>query len=404
MSAAAGGEKLVYLCFHAQGIEAVRMTMRSFLESMRDLLGAGRRFAGLQPHLDASLLWLCRAQDAAGDGGVARMYHLRTGWGPSYPETTGYIIPTFLHYARLSGRLEFRERALRMAEWECEVQMPEGAVQGGTVDQPPTPAIFNTGQVLFGWCAAHAESGDPRFLDSARRAADYLCSQQDGDGMWRRNLSRYCSARTDTYAYNVRTAWALLVAHEATGEQRYREAAARNVEAVVDLARPNGWLEKNCLTDPDAPLLHTIAYTQQGLLEAGLRLALPRAMETALSGSLALRRTLEEEGHLAGRYDREWRPAVRWRCLTGEAQTAIVWSRLAEWTGDRGWRVAAQRLVEQVCRTQRLRGDPDLAGGVKGSFPVFGRYGQYEYLNWAAKFLADALMRQLGYRAAGTAG
>ena len=32
----------------------------------------------------------------------------------------------------------------------------------------------------------------------------------------------------------------------------------------------------------------------------------------------------------------------------------------------------------------------DIAGGVKGSFPVSGGYGPYEYLNWAAKFFVDA--------------
>ena len=53
-------------------------------------------------HVRAAVQWLCRAQDVSGDGGVARSYSLvynpffkRRGWTPSYPETTGYIIPTF---------------------------------------------------------------------------------------------------------------------------------------------------------------------------------------------------------------------------------------------------------------------------------------------------------------------
>src|SRR5687767_10751398 len=51
--------------------------------------------------LRAAIDWICRAHDASGDGGVARSYSLayhpffrRRGWMPSYPETTGYIIPT----------------------------------------------------------------------------------------------------------------------------------------------------------------------------------------------------------------------------------------------------------------------------------------------------------------------
>ena len=36
-----------------------------------------------------------------------------------------------------------------------------------------------------------------------------------------------------------------------------------------------------------------------------------------------------------------------------------------------------------------------MTGGVKGSFPVDGGYGTYEYLNWAAKFTIDANVKEL---------
>ena len=88
--------------------------------------------------LDAAMAWICRAQDASGDGGVARSYSIvyhpyfrRKGWIPSYPETTGYIIPTFLHYARTFGNTEAHDRAVRMADWETSIQLSSGAVRSG---------------------------------------------------------------------------------------------------------------------------------------------------------------------------------------------------------------------------------------------------------------------------------
>ena len=75
---------------------AVRSTMR--LEE--------RAPTGVDPGCEVAaqeaLEWLCRAQDhsASTDGGVARSYSLLTGWASSYPETTGYIIPTFLERAK----------------------------------------------------------------------------------------------------------------------------------------------------------------------------------------------------------------------------------------------------------------------------------------------------------------
>jgi hypothetical protein len=87
---------------------------------------------------------------------------------------------------------------------------------------------------------------------------------------------------------------------------------------------------------------------------------------------------------------------VQWSCLTGDAQTAIVWFRLAEITGDKAFGAAALRMVDYLCSTQNLTsGDPGIRGGIAGSRPIWQEYGKYEFLNWAAKFFADALMLRL---------
>ena len=59
-------------------------------------------------------------QDATPDDGVSRSYvlrhmrsHERSGWLASYPETTGYIIPTFFAYAALTGKSTDTVRQVR---------------------------------------------------------------------------------------------------------------------------------------------------------------------------------------------------------------------------------------------------------------------------------------------------
>ena len=69
-------------------------------------------------HLAATMEWLCRAQDVTGCGGVSTGWSLREGWLQPYPETTGYIIRTFLNVAAATGNDAFLERALRMGAWE----------------------------------------------------------------------------------------------------------------------------------------------------------------------------------------------------------------------------------------------------------------------------------------------
>src|SRR5262245_30681160 len=112
------------------------------------------RATDLTQHLDAVYQWICTAQDATPDGGVSGCYNLLRGWAGAYPETTGYIVPTFLHYSHATGCTDARSRALRMADWEVDVQLSSGAVRSGMLGTKTGPAIFNTGQVLFGWISA----------------------------------------------------------------------------------------------------------------------------------------------------------------------------------------------------------------------------------------------------------
>jgi hypothetical protein len=37
-------------------------------------------------------------------------------------------------------------------------------------------------------------------------------------------------------------------------------------------------------------------------------------------------------------------------------------------------------------------GPQGIAGGVSGSYPVWGRYQPFRYISWGCKFLADALL------------
>jgi hypothetical protein len=377
----------------------MRTSLSFFRARLADLVRVRQPARVSAVHLAATMEWLCRAHDAAAGGGVARSYslcvrlaHGRRGWLAAYPETTGYIIPTFLDYAALDGREEFRRRAIRMAEWEIEVQMESGAVQAGDVSFPPSPAVFNTGQVLFGWCRAFTETGDSCFQKAALRAADFMLDMQDPDGAWRRGGSQR-TRQQGVHAYDARSAWGLLEVHRITGDARYRDAAVRNLDFVLTCQAPNGWFANACLSDNERPLLHTVAYTMEGLLEGGARLGVARYVEGAGRAASALVARLRPDGSLAGRFDREWRPMARWSCLTGEAQTAVVCLRLFQLTGDSSYREAAQQLITHLKTTHDLRArDPGVRGGMKGSHPIWGPYHSYEYPNWAAKFFADALL------------
>ena len=131
-----------------------------------------------ETHLREAAAWLSRAQDDGADDGVAYGTPFGKSFLPSYPETTGYIIPTFLRLAQVWNDPGLRDRAARMGDWEIAIQMPCGAVMGGMATDAPSPAVFNTGQVLQGWAALATETGDPRYVAAGRRAAEWLVGIQ----------------------------------------------------------------------------------------------------------------------------------------------------------------------------------------------------------------------------------
>ncbi len=357
----------------------------------------------IQVHMKKALDWLCVAQDSTPDGGVSRSYHLAklpyfnfTGWAPSYAETTGYIIPTFINAASVLDKPELEERAITMADWESSVQMSSGAVCAGLDLDPATskPAIFNTGQVLFGWIKAYQLSGNQSYLQSAIQAGDFLLASLDDDSNWTQNISPCASGGGRNYrAYNVRSAWALCLLGKLTGEKKYIAAAVRNAELIVSTSKQNGWLPNCCLDEPETPLIHTIAYAARGILEIGLLEEREDLIAAARAMADGVLENLQADGFLAGRLDQDWKPTVQWSCLTGTAQMGIVWGKLASYYGSEKHLDAMKKAISYVSSKQvTMSGDTKLEGGVPGSYPVSGAYGEYQLLNWAAKFFVDLLI------------
>lgn len=347
----------------------------------------------------AAVDWLLLAQAATPDDGVSLGWFPcaadAAGWKPSYPETTGYIITSLLAYARIFSNARARDAALAMARWEAVVQMPSGAVQGGPVcpAEKQTPAAFNTGMVLDGWCSVYEETHDAGILAAARRAADFLAEDLNNDGYFRTNGAFVRAGEIKTYTSLC--AWALYRFATLCGERRYALIAIRAVEAALRQQRPNGWFAHNCLVRSDAPLTHTIGYTLQSVVEVGALAGRDDFVASAQRSIDHLLPRIEDDGYLPGRFYDDWQPASFSSCLTGSAQIAIVCYRLAELTGMNQCREAANRLLDYLKALQAIASPViEVNGALPGSFPIFGDYMRGGYPNWATKYLLDALLMQ----------
>jgi hypothetical protein len=360
-------------------------------ELKADMQGLSAHDPGPEAVIASCTQWLCEAQDksASNDGGVARDFCLMKGWSTSYPETTGYIIPTMIAMAHRNGDAALHERARRMLDWCVAIQFAEGGFQGGKIDaMPRVPVTFNTGQILIGLAAGAAEYRDPRYLDAMHRAASWLRDSLDDDGCWRRFPTPF--AKPGEKAYETHVSWGLFEAERVAPGHGYGAAGLRQVEWALTKQEPNGWFASNCLTDPEHPLTHTIGYVLRGVLEGHLLSGRADLLQAAIRTGTGLLGAIGPGGYMAGRLDRNFAPAANYACVTGSAQIAHCFFLLYRLTGDGRYLAAGQKLTAFVRRTVRLEGRDGRVGGVKGSFPVDGAYGQWQYLNWAAKFCIDA--------------
>jgi hypothetical protein len=274
-----------------------------------------------------------------------------------------------------------------MVDWLVQIQLEGGAFQAGVIGiSPVVPTHFNTGQILIGLAAAVSEWGEA-YRPAMRAAARWLVDTQDPDGAWRKHSTPLVSPGDKTYDTHV--AWGLLEAARVDPGQGYETAALRNLRWALTQQRPNGWFDNCCLDQHRLPLTHTIGYALRGLVE-GYRYAEDPAILHAIRRTCdGLLPAVRSDGFLSGRLDRDWRGAVSWACLTGSVQIATCWFLIAGALGDARLPAAASRLLGYVRRTIDIAG-PEPLRGVKGSFPISGRYCAFQYPNWAAKFFIDA--------------
>ncbi len=339
--------------------------------------------------LNLLLRWILDAQRA--DGGIAAYYSLLTGYSESYPEVTGYIVPTLYDFARMSGDDRATQAAERATRWLLSLQMPTGAFPAGLHGNEPRPSVFNTGQILQGLVRTHAETNVPDSLNAATVAGDWLAKAQQADGSWSGPGAYQGSAHT----YYSMVAWALAelsehVADHARGPS-YGLAAERNLDWVLSHFRPSGWIDGiNLRGHPN--YLHFIAYVLQGVLECAILRKRSDAICAVAKPAWALLRKFETSKYLYGAYDQDFNDGQGFTCLTGNAQMACVWLRLFEVTEDLRYLNAALKMNEMLKRLVPVRGQKGITGGVSGSYPVWGRYQPLRYISWGCKFFADALL------------
>ena len=340
-----------------------------------------------------SIEWLLRSQYYMKDYGFGS-YRLTKGWTASYPETTGYIIPTLLNYGIEKNEKEIKACCIRAADWLLEIQKPSGGWQGETLDDNKPEIVFNTGQIIRGLISVYKYSNELKYLDASIKAANWLCEIQEKDGSWIKNAYLNVARVYDSYVDVP-----LLYMFEITGNEKYKNAAIKNLEWILNTKQqPNGWFADcdNTIKRNDNPILHTIAYTIDGLLDAGIILEREDFVNAAKKAANKLLDIYNNNGYLNGRYDCNWQGHED-PIITGYAQMAIIWMKLYKLTKNKSYLNSAFQMNRQLfwlqwdeeCPVEAIR------GSLSGSFPLWGKYEPFSFPNWGTKYFVDAIILEI---------
>lgn len=264
--------------------------------------------------------------------------YVHPGRTDTYPEVSGYLVPTLLQYGE-------KDMAIRLVRWLLCIQRADGSY----TSPDGVPYIFDTGQVLRGLLAA-AELV-PGALQAAERATHYLCEQMLSGG--REGFGpRYGGAIPESVHLYVLPP--LLQAAERLQRSDYQEAAERCLDFYSQ--------HSDALQIGD--LTHFLAYELEALIDLGHADKARPILDT-------LRAQQAADGSVRGVGD------AKWVCSPGLAQLALCWYKTGQW-----------KPADTALTWLEKHQTPN--GGFWGSYGPGASYFANVEPSWAVKFYLDA--------------
>lgn len=278
-----------------------------------------------------------------------------TGLPKSYPEVSGYYIPTLLKWGE-------RERALTYAKWLCSIQHEDGAWYDTNGNHPYT---FDTAQILKGLLAIrHIYDCD----ENIKRGCDWLitninefgdlttpCKESQDEGVCSQLIHSYCISP-------------LIDAAKVYSEIKYMDAAKKVINFYLTQKR------KEILDF--SFLAHFYAYVMEAMCDIG-------EIDFAKEAMQPISAMLDEYGYVPGYKN------VKWVCSTAIFQFAVVFYKLGDLErGNKALKYGAKLQNE--------------SGGWYGSYPTsmqvdysdpeqYPNYFETEEISWAVKYFLDAV-------------
>ena len=353
-------------------------------------------------HLLRSIDWIKNAQDAFPDGGISRAYNLHgenfksnpSGWQLSYPETSGYILPSLIKANNFLADENLNNRIYQLGDFLMQMSK-EGKVKGGSLNKIENYSVFDTGQVLRGLIEYFKISKNENILQNIKECADFICNSEiEKSGRFSsNNLAKNSIKYINNDTVNVYIALPLAQVSEFFNDVKYKDLSKRIMNYTITRQNQNGYFENADFYSKENTLTHNIGYIVEGLIETSLYFSDEANFNKVNFTLNKLSEIVDKNKDLISRYDNNWKPVGKEICITGSAQIAISLLKSSNFKKNSNFEKNAIKITERLKEYQNnyIENFGGGIGAMWGSWPISGSYQPFESINWANKFFIDLL-------------
>jgi len=231
------------------------------LAELADIIASLGGKKKLEKALRSNMSWIMKSFEVNGHQGSSGTRSIRGKWGAVYPETTGYLVPTLLDYAKYFDNKKVRKVALKQLDYFKSIQNEDGSFH--QAKDLTEPIVFDTAQIIIGLLRIVSELEEPEeLLSMIRLSVDWLGLQLNAEG----EFTSYNYVDNYNPAYYARIAWPM-----ASGElikySKPRTKTKKLITRISDAQLENKLFEDMGFHPGQPAYTHTVAYTYRGLWE-----------------------------------------------------------------------------------------------------------------------------------------
>lgn len=341
--------------------------------------------AQLKKALTDNISWIKMSFAANNNLGSSKYRNILGAWSESYPETTGYLVPTLLNaYSILKDPSLLTLAKNQISYFQSLV------LSNGSFRQSPNSNeafVFDTAQIMLGLIALNHTEENEATLKMLKDAYLFLLNALDENGTFMH--SNYVANYNPSYY--ARIVWPMLKCEEILNLSAHPKTI-KLYNYILHLKHTN-YTFNDCSFDGGAYFYtHNLIYTYRGLWESSIILGDIETQNYIIEAiNYITNNVVSEKGKFNGSYNKNWEPFNNYVCSVGNAQLASLQLLIYSTKNDFSTLNNISDVIIPLVKSQRSVFSLN-PGAVPSSIPVWGPYQRFKYTNWTQKFFSDALI------------